>query len=97
MQQRIIFEKLGIESGIQVMTIHKAKGREFDGVVIVMEDSSKAMWLNDSKTSDSELDELYRVGISRARLAFGLIGYNDIYNDAKPHVQKLLPTDIFKK
>jgi len=97
MQQRIIFEKLGIESGVQVMTIHKAKGREFDGVVIVMEDSRKAMWINDSKTSDSELNDLYRVGISRARAAFGLIGYNDIYDDAKPNVQKLLPTDIFKK
>ena len=78
------------------MTIHKAKGREFDGVVIVMEDSRKAMWKNDSKTSDSELNDLYCVGISRAKEALGLIGYNDIYNDAKPHVQKLLPTDIFK-
>lgn len=97
MQQRIIFEKLGIESGIQVMTIHKAKGREFDGVVIVMEDSHKAMWRNNSNASDSELNDLYRVETSRAKEAFGLIGYNDIYHDAKPYVQKFLPTDIFKK
>jgi hypothetical protein len=97
MQQRIIFEKLGIESGIQVMTIHKAKGREFDGVVLVMEDSRKAMWTNDSRTSDSELNDLYCVGISRAKNALGILGYNDMYNDAKTSVQKLLPRDIFKR
>jgi len=95
MQQRIIFEKLGIESGVQVMTIHKSKGREFDGVVLVLEDNRKALWRNESNTSDSELEDLYRVAISRARDAFGLTAYNDIFNDAKPAVQKLLPNGHF--
>jgi DNA helicase-2/ATP-dependent DNA helicase PcrA len=95
MQKRIIFEKLGIESGVQVMTIHKSKGREFDGVVLVLEDNRKALWRNESNTSDTELEDLYRVGISRARDAFGLTAYNNIYNDAKPAVQKLLPDGHF--
>lgn len=95
MQQKIIFEKLGIETGVQVMTIHKSKGREFDGVVLVLEDNRKALWRNESNTSDTELEDLYRVAISRARDAFGLTSYNDIYNDAKPSVQKLLPDGQF--
>ena len=97
MQKRIIFEKLGIESGVQVMTIHKSKGREFDGVVLVMEDNRKALWKKDSRSTDAELKDLYRVGISRAKEALGIIGFNDIYEEAKPAIQKLLPTGIFEK
>jgi len=95
MQKRIIFEKFGIESGVQVMTIHKSKGREFDGVVLVLEDNRKALWGNESNTSDTEIEDLYRVGISRARDAFSLTAYNNIYADAKPAVQKLLPNGHF--
>ncbi len=96
MQKRIIFEKLGIELGVQVMTIHKAKGREFDGVALVLEDSRKALWRKDSKSADSELNDVYRVGISRAKEAFGLIAYNDVYDDAKMPIQKLLPVKLFR-
>lgn len=96
-QKRIIFEKIGIESGVQVMTIHKSKGREFDGVILLMEDNRKALWKNDSRSTDTELNDLYRVGISRAKEALGIIGYNDIYDEAKLPIQKLLPTGIFKK
>lgn len=95
MQQRIIFEKLGIERGVQVMTIHKSKGREFDGVVLVLENNRKALWRNESNTLDKELADLYRVGISRARYAFGLTAYNNIFDEAKPAVQKLLPDGYF--
>jgi superfamily I DNA/RNA helicase len=95
MQQKIIFEKLGIETGVQVMTIHKSKGREFDGVVLVLENNRKALWRNESNTPDTELEDLYRVGISRAKYAFGLTAYNNIFDEAKPAVQKLLPDGYF--
>ena len=95
MQQKIIFEKLGIETGVQVMTIHKSKGREFDGVVLVLEDNMKALWRNESNALNTELEDLYRVGISRARHAFGLTAYNNIFDEAKPAVQKLLPDGYF--
>ncbi|MCK4824196.1 UvrD-helicase domain-containing protein, partial [bacterium] len=95
MQQRIIFEKLGVEIGVQVMTIHKAKGREFDGVVLVLEDNRKALWKKDSHTADSELEDIYRVAISRAKDAFGLIAYDDEFQNAKPAVQRLLPENLF--
>ena len=36
LQQRIILEKLGVQKGVEVMTIHKSKGREFEGVVLAM-------------------------------------------------------------
>lgn len=94
-QQEILYEKLGIEAAIQVMTIHKAKGREFHGVVLVLESSHKALWRKDSHTPNQELEDLYRVAISRGRDAFGLVAYDDTFNDAKPPVQRLLPKNLF--
>ncbi|MGP7978973.1 MAG: AAA family ATPase [Syntrophobacteraceae bacterium] len=90
MQQRIIFEKLGISSSVEVMTIHKSKGREFDGVVLVLEDNHKALWKEGSQTSDKELDDLYRVAISRARHALWVIAYEDALQNAKPAIHRLL-------
>ena len=92
MQQRIIFEKLGISENIEVMTIHKAKGREFDGVVLVFEDNRNALWRSDSRTQDSELLDLYRVAISRARYALRVVAYEDAIENAKPAVHRLLNT-----
>jgi DNA helicase-2/ATP-dependent DNA helicase PcrA len=94
-QQEVLYEKLGIEEAIQVMTIHKAKGREFDGVVLVLESGHKALWRKDSHTSNQELEDLYRVAISRGRDAFGLVAYDDIFSDAKPPVQTLLTKNLF--
>ena len=95
MLRRVIFEKLGIERGVQVMTIHKSKGREFDGVVLVLEDNLKAMWRKSSRCGASELEDIYRVAISRARYAFCLVAFNDARSDAHPAVQKLLPEKLF--
>lgn len=96
MQQKIVYEKLGIEAGVQIMTIHKSKGREFDGVILVLEDSHDAIWKRKTEV-DPEIEELYRVAISRARNAFGLIAYNDIFEEANPMVQKLLSKELFGK
>jgi superfamily I DNA/RNA helicase len=94
-QQEVLYEKLGIEEAIQVMTIHKAKGREFDGVVLVLESGHKALWRKESHTSNQELEDLYRVAMSRGRDAFGLVAYDDTFRNAKPPVQKLLPKNLF--
>jgi DNA helicase-2/ATP-dependent DNA helicase PcrA len=91
MQQRIIFEKLGISTNLEVMTIHKSKGREFDGVVLVLENNRKALWRAESRTVDSEVKDLYRVAISRARHVLGIVAFNDAAGSAKPVVQRLLP------
>lgn len=90
MQQRILFEKLGLRRGIEVMTIHKAKGREFDGTILVFEDNPKALWKATSRTSNEELVDLYRVAVSRARDVLGVVAYNDAVASAKPAVQHLL-------
>lgn len=90
LQHRIVLEKLGIEHGVQVMTIHKAKGREFDGVVLVLEDNQTALWRTSSRTSDPEAVDLYRVGISRARDFLALVAYNDIHGDMKQVLKGLL-------
>ena len=94
-QREVLYEKLGIEEAVQVMTIHKAKGREFDGVVLVLESSPKALWRKDSHISNQELEDLYRVAISRGRNAFALVAHNDIFDDAKLPVQRLLPKNLF--
>jgi len=91
-QQKIIFEKLGLQKNVQVMTIHKSKGREFDGVVLVLEDNYKAVWRANSPGSDQEVEELYRVGITRARSAFVLVAFEDARREAKDVVRRLLPT-----
>ncbi|HKZ41690.1 MAG TPA: 3'-5' exonuclease, partial [Candidatus Hodarchaeales archaeon] len=90
LQQRIIFEKLGIHHSVEVMTIHKAKGREFNGVVLVFEDNYKALWKAGSLTADAELVDLYRVAISRARDVIGIIAYNDTIDHVRVEVRKLL-------
>lgn len=90
MQRRIIFEKQGLEHGVQIMTIHKAKGREFDVVVVVLEDNRKALWSAGSATPDAELADLYRVAISRPRNCLGLIAFEDAAKSAKGPVQRLL-------
>jgi DNA helicase-2/ATP-dependent DNA helicase PcrA len=94
-QQRIIFEKLGLQKSVQVMTIHKAKGREFDGVVLVLEDNGKQLWTN---SDDNEaVEDLYRVAISRARSAFALVAFKDAYQKAAPAVKRLLPEGLFAR
>jgi hypothetical protein len=90
MQQRVLFEKLGIQPVIQVMTIHKAKGREFDGVVLLLENSRKALWRKSSRSRDADVEDLYRVAISRARYAVSLVAFEDAVGDAKEPVRRLL-------
>jgi DNA helicase-2/ATP-dependent DNA helicase PcrA len=90
LQQRIILEKLGIQKGVEVMTIHKSKGREFDGVVVALENDHTALWRASSGMTDEETDDLYRVAISRARDALIVVGFNDALSHAASPVQKLL-------
>ena len=94
-QQKIIFEKVGLQKNVQVMTIHKSKGREFDGVVLVLEDNYKAVWRANGPGSDEEVEELYRVGITRARSAFALIAFEDARKEARDVVKRLLPIGIW--
>lgn len=89
LQQRIIFEKLGLQRGIEIMTIHKSKGREFDGVVLALENDHTALWRSASVT-DAEIDDLYRVAISRAREAIIFVAFEDASALAKTPVKKLL-------
>lgn len=96
-QQKVVFEKLGIQKNVQVMTIHKSKGREFDGVILVLETSRKAIWRRDSNASDQEIEDLYRVAISRARSAFALVAFDDAWKDASEPVRRLLPEKLFHR
>lgn len=96
-RQKIIFEKLGLQKNVQVMTIHKSKGREFHGVVLVLEDNHKALWRNNGPGSDKEVEDLYRVAISRARSAFSLVAFEDARKEARDVVKRLLPAAIWKK
>jgi len=88
-QQKIIFEKLGIQKNIQVMTIHKSKGREFDGVVLVLEDKN-GVWKSKDKTKIDEIKELYNVAISRAKKAIAIVAFEDAINEASEPVKSLL-------
>jgi superfamily I DNA/RNA helicase len=89
-QQKVIFEKLGIQKNVQVMTIHKSKGREFDGVVLVLEDNHKAFWRKINSRLDTEIEELYRVAISRARSAFAIVAFEDARNEAAEPLKQFL-------
>lgn len=95
MQQRVIFEKIGLEPRVQIMTIHKAKGREFDGVVLVLENNHKALWKASRRIDEEERLDLYRVAITRARHAFALVAFEDAYSAAASVVQRLLPQPSF--
>ncbi|MBU3935791.1 AAA family ATPase, partial [Patescibacteria group bacterium] len=77
LQQRIILEKLGVQRGVEVMTIHKSKGREFDAVVLALENDHTALWRNTNRLADEEIDDLYRVAISRARDALIVVAFSD--------------------
>lgn len=90
-QQKIIFEKLGIQKNVQVMTIHKSKGREFDGVVLVLE-SNYSIWQNKAPQKEEEIKELYNVAISRAKKAISIVAFKDAINDASKPAKKLLVT-----
>ena len=93
-QQNIIFEKLGIQKSIQVMTIHKSKGREFDGVILVLEDDHSAIWKKSGNIE--EIEDLYRVAISRAKNALAIVAFDDAVNEAADPVKRLLPMNTTK-
>lgn len=95
-QQKVIFEKQGIQKNVQVMTIHKAKGREFDGVILVLESNRKAIWQRND-IPDEEIEDLYRVAVSRNRSAFSLVAFADSYPKATRPVKRLLPSDLFPR
>lgn len=90
MQVRAYREKLGVSQKVQVMTIHKAKGREFDGVVVVLEDSPKALWREGGKSSDIEVSDLYRVAISRARNVVAMVAFADAKEMARLPLRPML-------
>jgi DNA helicase-2/ATP-dependent DNA helicase PcrA len=88
-QQKIIFEKLGLHKNVQVMTIHKSKGREFDGVVLVLEDKI-GIWEKKDESKKEEIKELYNVAISRAKKAISIVAFEDAINKASEPVKRLL-------
>ena len=90
MHQRLLFQKLGIVPCVQVMTIHKAKGLEFDGVVVVLEDSRTALWREDRGGSDTEVEDLYRVAITRAQHGLAVIAFDNAWDAAREPVKRLL-------
>ena len=77
-------------TGVEVMTIHKSKGREFEGVVLAIEDDHTALWRASNHLADDDINDLYRVAISRARDALIIVAFDDALNVAKPPVYKLL-------
>ncbi len=90
LQQRIIKEKLGIQPWTQIMTIHRSKGREFDGVIVVFEDSYDAAWRAGRSIPEKEVRDLYRVALSRARHALALIAFDDAHKHAAEPLRPLL-------
>jgi len=88
-QKKIIFEKLGVQKNVQVMTIHKSKGREFDGVVLVFE-SNFSVWKDKDPQKEKEIKELYNVAISRARKAISIVAFENAIGEASKPVKKLL-------
>jgi DNA helicase-2/ATP-dependent DNA helicase PcrA len=53
--------------GIHVMTLHKAKGKEFDGVIIFDESRISPLLYGNEKHPYTRCRKLLRVGITRAR------------------------------
>lgn len=94
MKKRILYEKIGLSASLEAMTIHKAKGREFDGVVLVLEDEHGAPWKGD-QNSDSDLFDLYYVAISRARHALMIVAKATAGREIRSCVRHLLPVSKF--
>lgn len=89
-RQRVLLEKTGTGSLLQVMTIHKAKGREFDGTVLLVEDDPRALWRAESFIHDEEQEDLYRVAVSRSRERIVIVAFEDAVADAASPVSRLL-------
>ena len=53
--------------GIHVMTVHKAKGKEFDAVIIFDDPKSSPLLFNKEAAPYPKCRKLLRVGITRAR------------------------------
>lgn len=88
-RQKIMLEKSGIQHLVQVMTIHKSKGREFDGVVLILEDDPRALWRASALVPESERIDLYRVAISRAREFLTVVAFDDTSEYIHPSLEKL--------
>ncbi len=89
-RQSLLLEKAGVTAPVQVMTIHKSKGREFDGVVLVLEDDPRALWLTSSHLPEQERVDLYRVAISRARHQLVVVALRDARDRIAPPLAKLI-------
>ncbi|MCS4484016.1 ATP-dependent helicase [Gleimia sp. 6138-11-ORH1] len=67
-----------VPHGCVLMTIHKAKGKEFDGVVLVEGEYKGAFFRNtDTKTQCEATRRLLRVGITRARYQVTIVRPKD--------------------
>jgi DNA helicase-2/ATP-dependent DNA helicase PcrA len=64
--------------GIHVMTVHKAKGKEFDAVIIFDDPNSSPLLFNKEDAPHPKSRKLLRVGITRAR--HHVLMLTDMYN-----------------
>lgn len=89
-RKRILLEKAGVSATIQVMTIHKSKGREFDGVVLLLENDPRALWRASSPVPEREREDLYRVALSRARERLVVVAFGDARIEIAPRLSRLV-------
>lgn len=59
-------------------------------MVLVLEDNHKAFWRKIDSRLDTEIEELYRVAISRARSALAIVAFEDARNEAAEPLKQFL-------